>query len=304
MPFDEYIKTYTDSLRDVIKETQEKYPEESTMLFEFIDNWIDLFPKDEEKSTEARNSLSGIILINSWKLMNWISYEILVGAYLEAIRNLRFVFEGCVFAIIVEDAIEGAVFDKWGTLGDLFLKGEIFRLWEECKKEQVYKIGKVDQNKVSKIVTDFVNHNMDPLRKDDTTEYIEVYTKILLDARLYLSTTKMIEYCKTFLRIDKNDTEQLKLVWHEMSSYIHFSHKYLHVIIEDPEFIFVEKVNDELLKSSVAFYLQTLDFLYAVLFWRLPIMREQIISMNEWWKSNFKKRFELTEKVIKKIKEE
>jgi hypothetical protein len=59
MSFDDYLRTYADSLHHVSKETSKKYPTESTMLFEFIDNWIDLFPKDDERFIETANSLSG-----------------------------------------------------------------------------------------------------------------------------------------------------------------------------------------------------------------------------------------------------
>jgi len=139
MPFDDYFKIYTDSLREVSKETFDKYPNESIMLFEFIDNWIDLFPKDDERFTEAANSLSGIILIDSWKLSNWISYEILCGKYFEAIRNLRFLFEGCVFAVIIEDVIESRVFEKWAIWQIYFLKRKSSDFGKNAKRTECTK---------------------------------------------------------------------------------------------------------------------------------------------------------------------
>lgn len=298
MPFDDYFKIYTDSLREISKETFDKFPEESEMLFEFIDNWIDLFPKDDERFAEAANSLSGIILIDSWKLSNWVSYEILCGKYFEAIRNLRFLFEGCVFAVIIEDVIESRVFEKWGNLADLFLKEEIFRLWEECKKNRVYQRSRINQEVLSKLVADFVNQHMDSLRKDEIPEYIELYTKTLSDERLSLQTSKMIEHCKTFLKIDENDAAELKKTWHELSGYTHFSHKYLDAIAQDVEFLFVEKVNDRLFNSSITLYFQTLDLLYSVLAWRFTSAHDEIKKMCGWWKDNFNKTFILTEKVL------
>lgn len=114
MAFENYLQEYGGFLEEVRKETYEKYPTETGMLFEFIDNWIDLVLRDKENFLQETNSLSGIILLNSWKLTNWISYEILCGKYFEAIRNLRFVFEGSVYAVIIEDAIESRVFKKMG----------------------------------------------------------------------------------------------------------------------------------------------------------------------------------------------
>jgi len=157
---------------------------------------------------------------------------------------------------------------------------------------------------MNKLVVDFVDQHMDPLRKDEIPEYIEVYTKILSDKRLSLRTNGMIEHCKTFLKIDGNDVVELKKTWHELSGYIHFSHKYLDAIAQDPGFLFVENVNDKLFSSSLSLYFQTLDLLYAVLVWRLPQLREEISKMQTWWKDNFGKTFTLTEKVLKNMEGE
>ena len=165
MTLENYIKEYTGLLKKVRKETYRKYLTETGMLFEFIDNWIDLIPRDNELFSQAINSISGIILLNSWKLTNWISYEILSGKYFEAIRNLRFVFEGSVYAVIIEDAIESKVYEKWGSLSALPLKAEVFQLWEECKKVRVFRKGKINQNKIRRFIVDFVNRNIDPIRK-------------------------------------------------------------------------------------------------------------------------------------------
>lgn len=301
MAFENYLKEYNGIMQKVGKETYERFPTETGMLFEFIDNWIDLIPRDKEKFFQATNSLSGIILLNSWKLTNWISYEILNGKYFEAIRNLRFVFEGSVYAVIIEDAIESGVFEKWRSSSTLRLKAEVFELWEECKKRKVYRRGKLDMDKIKKIVVDFVNRNLDPSRSGKAKEYIGVYMKILSNDELYLSTGEMIEKCSDFLRIDKKDTEKIRKLWHELSRYLHFSYPYLEVIIENPEVCFLEEPNDELFKRSLAFYFQTLDFFYAVLVWRFANLREEIEKMCEWWKNNFNKTFSLTEKVLRSV---
>lgn len=138
MSIEKYLKEYEECLREVSKETCEKYREKTWMLFEFINNWIDLVPRHEEVSKQAIHSLSGIILLHSWKLTNWITYEILCGKYFEAIRNLRFIFEGTVYAVIIEDAIESRVSEKRGGLSEVGLKKEIFELWEMCKGKRVY----------------------------------------------------------------------------------------------------------------------------------------------------------------------
>jgi len=244
MVFENYIKKYAEIMQEVRKETYEKYKVETAMLFEFIDNWIDLIPRDKEKFFQAMNSLSGMILLNSWKLTNWISYEILSGKYFEALRNLRFVFEGSVYAIIFEDAIESKVFEEWGILSSLSLKAEVFQLWEECRKRKVYRRGKMNLDEVRKLVIDFVNRNMDPSKKKDAQKYTQVYVKILSNKTLYLSTSKMIEECAKFLKFGEKDVERLRELWHGLSKYLHFSYPYLEAITEDPEFCFLEKLND------------------------------------------------------------
>ena len=301
MAFEDYLKEYNGIMQEVRKETYEKYPTETGMLFEFIDNWIDLIPRDKEKFFQATNSLSGIILLNSWKSTNWISCEILNGKYFEAVRNLRFVFEGSVYAVIIEDAIESGVFEKWRSLSTLPLKAEVFELWEECKKRKVYEKGKINLDKIKNIVVDFVNRNLDPSRSEKPKEHIEVYIKILSNKKLYLSTGEMIEECSDFLKIDKKDTRKLRKLWHELSRYLHFSYPYLEAIIVNPEFCFLEELNDELFKRSLTFYFQTLDFFYAVLVWRFANLREEIEEMCEWWKNNFNKTFDLTEKVLRSV---
>lgn len=302
MAFENYIKEYVGMMEEIRKETRDKYPIETGMLFEFIDNWIDLFPKGEEKFLEAINSLSGIILFNSWKLTNWISYEILSGKYFEAIRNLRFVFEGSVYAAVIEDAIESRVFANWRTLSTLDLKAEIFQLWEECKSKKVYKKGKFDHDKIKNIVVDFVNRNIDSSKKSRAQDYTEVYVQILSNGKLYLSTSRMIEECSSFLKLNETDVQKLKELWHELSAYLHFSHPYLEALIEDPESLFLEKFDDDLFKRSLHFYFQTLDLFYAVLAWRFENLRKEINKMCDWWKDNFNKRFVLTEKILKQFK--
>ncbi len=297
MTFENYLKIYTEYIHDVGKETYQKHPEETKMLFEFIDNWIGLIPK-EEMFMETSNSLSGIILLNSWKLTNWISYEILNGKYFEAIRNLRFVFEGCVYAVIIEDAIESKTYEQWRTLSELSLKAEILKLWEVCKRAKVYRHRRVGIDKINRIVGDFVNQNIDPAKKLDAEQYIEVYTKILSNEKLYWSTTRMIEDCAKFLKIGESDVINLKQLWHELSNYLHFSHTYLEVFMKDPDFCFLEKPNDELLKRSLDFYFGTLDFFYAVLAWRFTKFHNKIGELCDWWKNNFNKSFSLTEKTL------
>ena len=296
--FEDYLKTYSVLAELTRKETFAKHPYESDMLFEFVDNWPDFARLLNQRLAEISNSLSGIILVNSWRLTNWISFDILSGKYFEAIRNLRFIFEGSVYAVVVEEAIEDRVFERWETLSKLDLKAEIFELWEECRRRRVYEKGKVDGEKVKHIVTDYVTTRIDASRKEREQEYIGIYTAILCDERLYLSIDNMLRKCAGFLRLDDSDVAKLQKLWHEVSRYQHFSYPYLKAVIDDPELVLVEKLNDDLLKHSLSFYFDTLDFFYAVLAWRFEYLRREITKMCEWWRTNFNRTFALTEKTL------
>jgi len=182
------------------------------MLFEFINNWIDLVPMHEEVFKQAIHSLSGIILLHSWKLTNWITCEILCGKYFEAIRSLRFIFEGTVYAVIIEDAIESRVSEKRGGLSEVGLKKRFLSYGKCVKGKRVYEKRRINVNKIKRIVASFVNQRMDPSKTKEAEEYIEVYTEILSDKRLYLSTSKMIEESARILKIEENDVRELKIV--------------------------------------------------------------------------------------------
>jgi hypothetical protein len=298
-PFEEYLKVYTDYLHEVINETYDYSQEGVGTLFEFIDNWIDLVPREKEHFLEAANSLSGIILLNSWKLTNWVSYEVLCGKYFEAIRNLRFIFEGSIYAVVIEDSIESKVWEKWGLLSSISLKAEILRLLEECKDRKVYNKRKkmVKVNKVEKIVRKLVeNAKLSPEEKAD---YIEVYVKILSQSELYLPMKAMIgKYCR-LLGIEENKQNLINL-WHELSRYQHFSYPYLTIAYENPDFVFLEVFNKNLFKLCLELYFKTIDVLYAVVAWRFPKLRERVKEINDWWEENFNKSFTLTKKVLEK----
>lgn len=299
MTFEKYFKEYEGWLRKVRGETCKKFPQEVRMLFEFINNWTDLLPRSKEIFNQAIHSLSGIILLHSWKLANWITYEILCGKYFEAIRDLRFVFEGTVYAVIVEDAIESKMFEKWGSLSKIDLKEEIFELWEICKRKKVGKKGKMDADKIKRIVTFFVNQRMRSSKSEEVKEYVEVFTKILSDKRLYLSTSEMVKETASLLGIDEDDVGKLRELWHELSRYLHFSYLFLEAILNDPELLLIEKSNDDLFKKSLNLYFETLDFFYSVLAWRFPSLGEKIKEMIKWWENNFNKTFRLTGKFLK-----
>lgn len=299
-PFETYLKEYMSSLREVIDETYEYSLEGTRMLFKFIDNWIDLIPREKAHFLEAVNSLSGIILLNSWKLTNWISFEILCGKYFEALRNLRFIFEGSIYAVVIEDLVESRVWKKWRSLSSIALKAEIFKLWEMCRNKKVYdkRKNKVRRDKVEEIVRNFViASGFSPQEK---IEHINTYTEILSQPELYMPMGLMIERCCKLLGIEK-EKESLKDLWHELSRYQHFSHPYLEIACENPEFVFLEVFNKDTFELSLELYFKTMDVLYAVVAWRFPQLRKRTKEVCNWWEENFGRSFILAEKVLSRF---
>jgi len=301
-PFETYLKEYTHSLCEVVDETYEYSLEGTHMLFEFIDNWIDLIPREKAHFLEAANSLSGIILLNSWKLTNWISFEILCGKYFEALRNLRFIFEGSIHAVVIEDLIESQVWRKWRSLSSIGFKAEIFGLWEICRSKRVYnkREKRVRRDKVGEIVRNFVIAS--GFSSQEKTEHINIYTEILSQPELYMPMGLMIEKCCKLLGIEEEE-KSLKNLWHELSRYQHFSYLYLDIACEKPEFVFLEIFDKNLFELSLELYFKTMDLFYAVVAWRFPSLRSKIREMCDWWKKNFNKSFILTEKVLRKVGE-
>ena len=187
------------------------------------------------------------------------------------------------------------------TLSRLDLKAEIFELWEECKRRRVCRKGQVDTERVNVIVTEYVTTRIDPTKKPKEGEYIQMYTEILCDKRLYLPTSRMIEHCAEFLRLDEADIKNLRHLWHTLSSYQHFSYPYLQAVFDDPESCLMEKLSGDLLQRSSDYYFDTLDFFYAVLAWRFHFLRKTIKETCEWWAKNFKRNLGVTEKTLVRL---
>ena len=65
---------------------------------------------------EWHHNLSGILFVYIWRGYGWIVYEILSGHYLEAIRDMRYLFEGAFLSIHLDDLIDRKTLEKFGLL--------------------------------------------------------------------------------------------------------------------------------------------------------------------------------------------
>lgn len=296
MTLEGYFEEYDANKLEVRKKTFEKYQAEARMLCGFIDNWFKLIPK-ENWFSEAADSLPGIMLLNSWKLANTVTCEILSGEYFEAIRNLRFIFEGIVQAVFIENVVANLPHEEQQDLAPLPAKVRMFQLWEECKRKK----GNTENPETDKIegtVLQYMSKHTELHKVDETARMTNTLAKLLSDERLYVSTTKMVELCAETLHLDSYDVQTLKKLWRDLSSYQHFSHTYLETIIMRPHLCFWEKLDDNLFRQSFNFYFNVMDYFYATLTWRFEDLRTRIREICESLKNGYAKEFRLTSKVL------
>ncbi|MCD6095429.1 MAG: hypothetical protein J7J99_02545 [Thermoprotei archaeon] len=286
-------------MRSVGEETYREFPDETRILIEFIDNCTDLISSDKKLTSQIINSLSGILLFHLLKLTNWITYEILSGKYFEAIRNLRFLFEGSIYAVVIEDAIERVVYESQGALSTIGLKAEIFKLWDVCRQKKVKEKRNVNVDKVKKIVGTYINEHATNLPEIKRKEYLKMYVEILSDKRLYLPVSIMIDEALKLLKLDKNFAKRLKNLWRELSKYQHFSYAFLEAILNNPALLSLEVKDRDMFRKALKLYFETLDLYYTVLAWRFPQLRENVRSIIEWWEQYLGRTFSLTKAFLK-----
>ncbi|TDA37645.1 MAG: hypothetical protein DSO07_12350 [Thermoproteota archaeon] len=289
-----YIKIYENYLKEVREETYKKFPEETAIIIEIINNWIDIIPRKEEDYEDYIHSFQGVLLFYLWKISNWIGYEILNGKYFEALRNCRFLFEASILSIIMEDAIESKVYEKWKSLSHFGLKCEILRLWEELRDKHIYK----EEDKtdvIRKLVEEYLERSNLP--EEEKKEYIEVYCSILSDERLGYNIPKMIEESKEFLPIEDKE-KSLKDTWRALNKYAHFTYTFCDKVLERPDLVFIESMDEKLFKECFDIYFNTIDLFYCILCWRFQRVKEKMKEVIDWWNKNFSLRLELTEKMI------
>ena len=304
-----YFEEYEKFLKEVREETFKEAEKQAKILNEFIHDWTRLISGEKGIFEQQINSLPGVIFLHSFKLISWISYEILSAMYFEALRDLRFVFEGSVYGVIYEDAIEKEVFDQLGKrLSSIELKEEIIELLEICRNKKVYqkrKVDKVDKEKIRKIVNEyFSQENIRPLVPKERKKYQNVYIKILSDERFYLPMREQLKECKKHLNLEDEDINELIEVWRKLSRYSHFSYPYLDFIIRNPRSLFIEMFNKNFLNESLSLCSKCLDFFYLVFAWRfrrIKKLKNKILQTIKWWKINYPDSFPLTQRYLDRL---
>jgi hypothetical protein len=296
MTLEDYLDEYDKNKQEARNRTSQKYQAETRMLEAFIDNWYKLIPKDN-LFDEAVDSLSGIMLLNSWRLSKTITCEILSGEYFEAIRNLRFIFEGTAHAILLEEVVGSLPEEDQIALTPLPVKAIMLQTWEECKRKKVTEASS-ETREIEAIVLEALSNRTALVSFNEAPKLVHPLTKMLSDKRIYASTTRMLELSGDTLQLPIEDVQALKQLWRDLSDYQHFSYPYVETIIRHPEICFKEKLDDTLFKRSLNFYQKVMDYFYATLAWRFKDLETKVKEICENWENQFKTKFSLTLEVL------
>lgn len=118
----EILKTYKELVDEVVEESFKKEKELATSLLELLNNWIDLSDLLKLYKDEWFHTLSGSLFVYLWRSYGWIIYEILSGHYFEALKDLRFLFEGAILSLHFEYFIDKKIYEKCKRYGRLGLR--------------------------------------------------------------------------------------------------------------------------------------------------------------------------------------
>jgi len=86
--------------------------------------------------------------------------------------------------------------------------------------------------------------------------------------------------------------------WSELSDYTHFSSKFLDVIVNRPNLLFINDFDEKLFKKCVNLVFTIFDAICAVLIIHFPKIGDEIREILKWWKENLNRTFILTENIF------
>jgi hypothetical protein len=300
----EIIENFRENYNEVIRQTCKNSQYEVEMLIGILNNWIDaadLFKK--YKIEEIIHDVQGVLFSYFWRGNCWIIYEVLTGHYLDALRDLRFMFEGSLLAFIYNELIDSRTLEKFGFRVKFDVKAEIIELAEELR-ERIRQLGDVCHEKLRDIVQrkveDFIRDKGAGLDEEKRREYIEVYSEVLVQPEFYYSVPRLITEFVRGCGLEEFE-EKFKKAWAELCLYTHFSRKFFKWIMKKPHELWVEDYNEELLKKCCELYITISDLLFSILLLSYSRIREAISKIVKWWMENFGIKLEMTEKMLNNL---
>lgn len=94
-----FLETYKILVDEAIDETFKREKDLAAELVALLSDWIDLSKLIEKYKDLWHHTLSGTLFVYVWRCYGWIIYEILSGQYLEALKDMRFLFEGTFLSL-------------------------------------------------------------------------------------------------------------------------------------------------------------------------------------------------------------
>lgn len=133
---DEFVFEY---LRETAYETLQKAPNTFDVLVDCINFWIDVaLPYAKKRSIGELGYLGYKLVFFTYKEMHQAFISIICGAYLDAMRTLRFIFEMLVQAYVLERAFEST--PEKERLGKILVA-----LQEMDRRHESFKTRMIDQ---------------------------------------------------------------------------------------------------------------------------------------------------------------
>jgi|Deesub1362B_J571_1020462.scaffolds.fasta_scaffold00667_9 hypothetical protein len=286
-----------------MERTLKKEEDLAAELIAILSEWINLSRLIEEYKDLWHHTLSGTLFVYVWRSYGWIIYEILSGHYLEALKDMRFLFEGAFLSLHFDYHIDKKLYEVTECFGDIILKREILKLIEDLRE-----IGKRllsdDQNEVEDAqkrieeeVREIIEGEFD-LTGEEKRKIFQVILQNSRQPELYWSVSRIIrEFCREF-NIEKKVSKFLLATWSELSDYTHFSSKFLDVIVNRPDLLFINDFDEKLFKKCVNLVFTIFDAICAVLIIHFPKIEGEIREILKWWKENLNRTFILTENIF------
>ena len=254
--------------KEIAKESLEKNKWNVENQIEYMNNCIDLFDINKYyQRDEITNSISALFLFYSFKELRWVIHEILSGAYFEAIRDLRFIFETVVWAHFLDEWIDEKTKEylKAGVGAGISLKYEILELKDEIYDAKGYRKKKNEREIIIKdTVGKFIEKHAQDFTNEEKEKYKELYFKILKNLGIGFSGKKGLI---AKLPLEEGDKEKLDKLYSELSKYIHPSHRILKPFYEvDPGLVFTFGFEQKLFDDCFKFLGKVMDLSYAILY--------------------------------------
>ena len=301
--FVDIIKSFQEIYEDVANETYLKSKQEVLVLFEMLRSWVNVNLFSKYGSKEIIHSVQGVLFSYFWRATGWIIYEIITGHYFEALRDLRFMFEGSLLALHYDCLIDNRLYERWGYLGKFDLKAEIVELAERLREKlRTFRKGSLEE--LNDIVRDkveaFVNESN--VSQQEKEWYIETYTDILSQPMFYWSIPKIIsEFVKEWGLEEYED--DLKRAWAVLSLYTHFSRKFFEWVLHTkPLEVFIEDYNEHLFKICYSIFITTIDIFLSTLLVRYQKLQDIIKQLISDWETRLSVNLNITKKMLKNLK--